>query len=382
MGDLHSSFRPTKTQIKAVIFDLDGTLLNTEQVTEGIMKEFLARYGKVADKEKENRRMGMTQKESVSAIIKDYDLPLTPEEFTQEIMPLYQGMWLKAKPLPGANRLMQHLHKHGVPLALASNSLRRNIDVKLSHQQGWKEYFTVILGSDQVKSGKPAPDMFLEAAVIMGVQALDCLVIEDSLVGVKAGKAAGMNVVAVPSLQTETDKFSIADSVLHSLLEFQPELWGLPPFGDWVCNALPIEPIQMKALYSSGILHELSDDGTCFPDQLQGVYFGWARLDVDKIIKIVISITWERKCCSYGRKIQAFIINGSNENVYDEEMELLIVGFIRGSSCMGNTNNVEITDEDKLIADAALDLPVFSQDKCNSFLPEFAAGDSTETKNK
>ena len=48
----------------------------------------------------------------------------------------------------------------------------------------------------------------------------------------------------------------------------------------------------------------------------------------------------------------------------------------------GNTNNVEITDEDKLIADAALDLPVFSQDKCNSFLPEFAAGDSTETKNK
>ena len=72
--------------------DFCGFFISIEQVTEGIMKEFLARYGKVADKEKENRRMGMTQKESVSAIIKDYDLPLTPEEFTQEIMPLYQGM--------------------------------------------------------------------------------------------------------------------------------------------------------------------------------------------------------------------------------------------------------------------------------------------------
>lgn len=382
MGDLHSSFHPTKTQIKAVIFDLDGTLLNTEQVTEGIMKEFLARYGKVADKEKENRRMGMTQKESVSTVIKDYDLPLTPEEFIQEIMPLYEGMWLKAKALPGANRVMQHLHKHAVPIALASNSLRRNIDVKISRQQGWKEYFTVILGSDQVKSGKPAPDMFLEAAATMGAQALDCLVIEDSLVGVKAGKAAGMNVVAVPSLQTEIDKFSIANSVLHSLLEFQPDPWGLPPFGDWVCNALPIEPIHMKALYSSRILHELSDDGPCLPDQLQGVYFGWARLDVDKITKIVISITWERKCSSSRRKIQAFIIDASNENVYDEEIELLIVGFIRGSSCMGNTNNLEITNEDKLIADAALDLPEFSQDKCNSFFPEFAVGDHTQQKSE
>ncbi|KAK7859568.1 bifunctional riboflavin kinase/fmn phosphatase [Quercus suber] len=68
-------------------------------------------------------------------------------------------LWLQAKPLPGANRLMKHLHKHGVPFALASNSLREYIDVKISLQKGWKEYFSVILGSDQVKSGKPSPDL-------------------------------------------------------------------------------------------------------------------------------------------------------------------------------------------------------------------------------
>ncbi|KAL3509145.1 hypothetical protein ACH5RR_028546 [Cinchona calisaya] len=380
MGDLSPSFHPANAQIKAVIFDLDGTLLNTEQVTEGILKEFLARYGKVQDKEKENRRTGMTQKETVSAILKDYDLPLTPEEFTQGIMPLYQGMWLKAKALPGANRLMMHLHKHGVPLALASNSLRTNIDVKISYQQGWKDYFTVILGSDQVKSGKPSPDMFLEAANRMGVQAADCLVIEDSLVGVKAGKAAGMHVVAVPSLQIERDQFSIADSVIHSLLEFQPQLWGFPPFGDWICNALPIEPIYVRGMYCSGLLHELSDDGPFLPNQVQGLYFGWARTDVQKIVKIVISVAWEHKCCSSRRKIHAVIINGSNEKVYDKEMQLLIVGFIRGSSYMGNANKLEILDEDKFIADAALDLAEYFHDACESLFPEFPVKDNIATE--
>ncbi|KAL7000556.1 hypothetical protein U1Q18_001707, partial [Sarracenia purpurea var. burkii] len=220
------------TPIFAVIFDLDGTILNTEQSTKGVLGEFLARYGKILDREKEDKRLGMTQKESARAIVKDYELPITPDCFVQEIMPMYQEKWVHAKALPGANRLIHHLHKHQVPFALASNSLRKNIDAKISHQEGWREYFSVILGSDQVKSGKPSPDIFLEAANKMGVDAVHCLVIEDSGIGVKAAKAAGMKVVAVPSLQNADDQYSIADSVLHSLLEFCPELWGLPPFED------------------------------------------------------------------------------------------------------------------------------------------------------
>ncbi|KAK4487025.1 hypothetical protein RD792_006340 [Penstemon davidsonii] len=167
--------------IAAVIFDLDGTLLNTEQLTKNILKEFLAKYGKVQDNEKEKKRLGVTFNESSLAIVNDYELPLTPEEFGQEIIPMYHGKWLQAKALPGADRLMKHLHEHGVPFALASNSLRKNIDGKISHRDGWKERFTVILGSDQVKSGKPSPDIFLEAAKRMGVDPSHCLVIEDSL---------------------------------------------------------------------------------------------------------------------------------------------------------------------------------------------------------
>ncbi|KAL0362445.1 UNVERIFIED_CONTAM: Bifunctional riboflavin kinase/FMN phosphatase [Sesamum calycinum] len=269
MEDSHSMAR-----ISAVIFDLDGTLLNTEQVTKSILKEFLAKYGKVQDSDKERKRLGLTFKESSIAIVNDYDLPLTPEQFVQEIVPMYHGnisqtgvqiindisqyvmsqaggYWPKHFLVP---IVLRHLHEHGVPFALASNSLGKNIDGKISHHDGWKERFTVILGSDQVKSGKPSPDIFLEAAKRMEVDPLHCLVIEDSLVGVKAGKAAGMKVVAVPSLQIESDSYSIADSTLHSLLEFQPEQWGLPQFGDWVDNTLPIEPIHLAGVFRNGLL--------------------------------------------------------------------------------------------------------------------------------
>ncbi|XP_066359948.1 bifunctional riboflavin kinase/FMN phosphatase-like isoform X3 [Miscanthus floridulus] len=83
---------------------------------------------------------------------------------------------------------------------------------------------------------------FLEAAKRMNVTPSNCLVIEGSLPGVAAGKAAGMHVIAVPSVPKKTAEFSSADEVIDSLLDVRPEKWGLPPFNDWIEGTLPIEP--------------------------------------------------------------------------------------------------------------------------------------------
>lgn len=367
-----------EVHVSAVILDLDGTLLNTEQLTKDVLKDLLARYGKVVDNGKEDTRLGMTHKESRVAIIKDYDLPITPEQFTQQIFPMYEEKWHQARPLPGANRLIKHLHEKKVHFALASNSTTKNVEAKVDHQQGWRKYFSIILGSDQVKSGKPSPDIFLEAAKRMDVNAIHCLVIEDSLIGVKAGKAAGMKAVAVPSLQSESGQFTIADLVLHSLLEFHPEHWGLPPFEDWVNNALPVEPIYFKGLYRNGLLRELADDGmSSLADQVSGVYFGWAKVDSQKIWKVLISIKWNRDCCTLKKVIQAWLIDGTDDDTSDQRMQILLVGYIRGQSNKGNaSSDKEILEEDKLIAKNSLDSSAFTHHSCIPFFSEVAFEDN------
>ena len=163
--------------ILGVIFGLDGTLLDTERATRGVLNKFLGKYGKEVNKEREEKkRLGMTHKESAALIVKDYQLSLTPEQFIKEINPLYIQRWRESKSFPGANRIIKHFLKNGVPMALASNSLREYIYAKIPYHEGWTESFSVILGNYQVKFGKPAPDLFEEAAKRMSVNATNCLV--------------------------------------------------------------------------------------------------------------------------------------------------------------------------------------------------------------
>lgn len=365
------------SHVSAVILDLDGTLLNTEQLTKEVLKDLLARYGKVVDEEKVRMIMGMSIEHSRHAIIKDYDLPITPEQFIQEIRPMYQKKWLLAQALPGADRLIKHLHRHKVPFALASNSRTVSVESKISNQPGWRKYFSILLGSDQVKLGKPAPDIFLEAARRMGVDATRCLVVEDSLIGVRAAKAARMKVVAIPSLQNEYDQFSVADMVLHSLLELQPELWGLPPFEDWVNNALPIEPIYLKGLYRNGLLHELTGEGmSVLPDQVSGIYFGWAKVESLMIFKVLIRISWNIDGGSFKKVIHVSTTDGGNELVSDQRMLISLVGYIQGLSSKGiRLNDKEIVEEEKLIARTGLDSSDFTNHSCMPLFSQFAFTD-------
>ncbi|KAL9243760.1 hypothetical protein vseg_017610 [Gypsophila vaccaria] len=348
------------TKISAVILDLDGTLLNTGFVVRGVLKEYLASYGKVLITDNKHGRVGKTQKESAAAFVRNYDLPVTVEEYLAQINPLCNAKWKDAKPLPGADRLIQYLHKHRIPFALASNSSREYIEAKISNQKGWNEWFTVIIGSDQVRSGKPSPDLFLEAAKQLKVDTGNCLVIEDSLVGVKAGKASGMKVVVVPS-DTEADAAAVADLSLKSLLEFQPQPWGLPPFDDWVNNALPVNPIYLEGQLADGFLADYPGENNVLPHQICGVYFGWAIIGISKDIKVVVGITHELYSTSQSY-IQLCSIDESIDHLNGEQMHVVLVGYIRGF-CFEETLPLssKIHEDDKAVALSSLKLPVFGR---------------------
>ncbi|KAG8055373.1 hypothetical protein GUJ93_ZPchr0001g31691 [Zizania palustris] len=307
-------------------------------------------------------------KESTTGIIGDYGLPLTVEEYAEAMHPLYLKRWQKAKPLPGVKRLVKHLHRNGVPLALASNSIRRNVDHKLLKLEDWKDCFSVILGGDQVPHGKPSPDIFLEAAKGLGVNPSSCLVIEDSLVGVQGARASGAKVVAVPSLQSQRQCYSIADAILYSLLDFNPESWGLPPFDDRIQGALPIEPLFLNAHIGHAIsnsLHMVTAGGCTdesIPDQISGIFFGWAELEADGVSRVMVSIGWDLSLRPVERVTHIYFLDSCCKVTPEEPLKLLLIGYIRKLPSMENISEaLAITVEDQAIARNALDHPAFSK---------------------
>eukprot|EP01018_Ginkgo_biloba_P004735 Gb_38742 [translate_table: standard] len=367
--------------ISTVILDLDGTLIDTESLVEHVLKDFLAKYEKQWDGRGEEKRLGKRPLEAAECIIEDYQLPCTAEEFLAEISPWFEGRLSQARALPGASRLIKHLYKHGVPMALASNSERKNIDTKLSFQPGWKEYFSVIIGGDEVKAGKPSPEIFLEAAKKLQVKPECCLVIEDSLPGVAAGKAAGMEVIAVPSIQSQISLYSAADHVLSSLLDLRPELWGLPPFEDWIANVLPVEPWYIGGPVIKGfgcgskILGiptanlSVDDFSTILTGQVSGVYLGWAGLSTQGVFKMVMSVGWNPYFNNTRKTIEPWLLHEFSEDFYGEELRLIVVGYIRPEANFPSLEAlIQQIHEDRHIAEEALDLPLFSQHKDDPFL--------------
>lgn len=217
-------------KITHLIYDFDGLLLNTEPIYCRVNEIIAARYGKVFTREIHRMIMGRQAMDCARILVKALDLPLTPQAHLQARNELIFDMLPEAQPMPGAIALTKRFYELGVPQAIATSSAEITFNLKTQKHQEWLAMFkTIVLGSDpEVKNSKPAPDSFLVAARRLGADPAECLVLEDAPAGVKAGKAAGMSVVAVPAAHMARSLYDDADLILSELADFDPGYWQLP----------------------------------------------------------------------------------------------------------------------------------------------------------
>jgi HAD superfamily hydrolase (TIGR01509 family) len=211
--------------IEAVVFDLDGVIADSEQVWDEVREQYVREQGGTYTERATRDMMGMSSVEWSRYLAEQLGVPGTPEEINAAIVERMLERYGAAPPLiPGAVEAVRRMGARW-PLAIASSSNPELIEVVL-HASGLDEDIPVWVSSQDVPRGKPAPDVYLEAARRLGVDPANCLAVEDSHNGIRSAKAAGMRVVAIPNphFPPGGDALALADVVLASVAELSPEV--------------------------------------------------------------------------------------------------------------------------------------------------------------
>jgi pseudouridine-5'-monophosphatase len=214
-----------------VIFDLDGTILDTESVYKKAYRKVCKKYGKTEKltKKVENSVRGVSAMQVANVLKKECEFSLSAKELRSELDQNVQPMFENVRLKPGAEKLITHLLRSDIPVALATSSRKKNAKLKMAGYRYLFEGFShmVFRDDDGIGEGKPSPDVFLKALELFpeDYDTDNCLVFEDSENGVKAALSAGLQVVLIPETSLSMDVPTI-----KSLDEFRPEDYGLPPY--------------------------------------------------------------------------------------------------------------------------------------------------------
>jgi HAD superfamily hydrolase (TIGR01509 family) len=211
--------------IEAVIFDLDGVLLDSEQVWDEAREQLAKERGGRWHENAQRDMMGMSSLEWSRYMHDVIGLPEPPEEISREVVERMATLYREHLPVvPGAREAVDRLAARW-PLGLASSSNRELIDLALE-LLGVEHLFKATVSSEEVARGKPAPDVYLEAARRLDVEPSHAAAIEDSENGIRAAKAAGMRVIAIPNAHfpPAEDALTQADVLLRSLDGLTPEV--------------------------------------------------------------------------------------------------------------------------------------------------------------
>ena len=211
--------------IDAVVFDMDGVLIQSEEVWDDVREAYVRERGGRYDAEVQRALMGMSSTEWSRYLHETAGVPDEPAAINDEVVRRMLAAYRKHLPLiDGAGDAVRRLAAR-YPLGLASSSNRPLIDAALE-TAGLAAYFATTVSSEEVAHGKPAPDVYLEAARRLEVEPHSCAAVEDSHGGIRSAKAAGMRVIVFPNRSYPPDAASLAeaDVLIRSLDELTPEL--------------------------------------------------------------------------------------------------------------------------------------------------------------
>lgn len=203
-----------KYETSAVIFDLDGTLLDNNSFHRKTWEAYLKNIGKLISEEEFNTNLnGRTNKDAIEYIYGRKMDEVESTKYTLEKEALYRQIYKPfIKPVPGLLNFLEILNQKNIPMAIATSGIQPNIDFMFENIP-IKHYFKIIVNSSHISNGKPHPEIYLKAASLLNISPKNCLVFEDAVVGITSAKAAGMKVIAVATTQTK-EELSIADMII------------------------------------------------------------------------------------------------------------------------------------------------------------------------
>ena len=209
--------------IEAVVFDMDGVLVDSEPVWERVRRAFTTSHGGRWAPDAQDRMMGMSTAEWSAYMSEDFGIALPPAEIAAQVVAAMKQEYQAHLPLlPGAVEAVRALAARW-PLAVASSAPKSLIEAVLD-ASGMRPAFAAAVSSEEVPRGKPAPDVYLEACARLGTPAASCAAIEDSSNGLRSAAAAGCTVIAVPRPEypPAADALKLARVILESLTTLTP----------------------------------------------------------------------------------------------------------------------------------------------------------------
>eukprot|EP00835_Amoeboradix_gromovi_P001986 NODE_102_length_20354_cov_0.272018.p8 type:complete len:231 gc:universal NODE_102_length_20354_cov_0.272018:13214-12522(-) len=217
----------------AVLFDMDGLLINTEDIYTMVTTQILSKYNKTFDWDLKMKMMGLRQLDAAKLLATTLNVDLTPEDYLEIRNQLHLKHFEGCELLQGVEKLVLHLKKNNIPIAVASSSNMEPFEIKTRrHKHVFDLFDIVVLGDDpELKRGKPHEDIFVLAAERLGFKPCDSIIVfEDALSGLDAANRGGFSTIWIPHPEMPKVEHNFNCTKLDSMLCFKPEDFGLPPY--------------------------------------------------------------------------------------------------------------------------------------------------------